>query len=110
MAKYIKKPIVVEAIQFDGHNYKECEAFIGENNIDNTLSYPNIITSEGTMIVNVNDFIIKEPFDKERDCYPCKPDIFEKTYNVVLQIKRFVYDGVACMINDALIAKTVFND
>jgi len=84
MAKYIKKPIKVEAIQFNGDNYKECESFIGKKNIDYKLNYPNIITSEGTMKVNVNDFIIKEPFDKERDCYPCKPDIFEKTYYVVL--------------------------
>jgi hypothetical protein len=84
MARYIKKPIEVEAIQFNGDNYKECEVFIGKKNIDNKLSYPNIITSEGVMKVNVNDFIIKEPFDKERCCYPCKPDIFEKTYNVVL--------------------------
>ena len=84
MARYIKKPIEVQAIQFDGNNYKECESFIGKKNIDNKLSYPNIITSEGTMKVNVNDFIIKEPFDKERDCYPCNPDVFEKSYNVVL--------------------------
>tara|TARA_R110000803_G_scaffold141000_1_gene207521 strand:+ start:110 stop:364 length:255 start_codon:yes stop_codon:yes gene_type:complete len=84
MARYIKRPIEVEAIQFDGDNYKECEAFIGKKNIDNKLSYPNIITSEGTMKVNINDFIIKEPFDKERDCYPCKPDVFKKTYSVVL--------------------------
>lgn len=83
MAKFRKKPIVIEAIQFDGDNYKECEAFIGKKNIDNKLSYPNIITSEGTMKVNVNDFIIKEPFDKKRDCYPCKPDIFVKTYEQV---------------------------
>jgi hypothetical protein len=85
MAKYIKRPIEVEAIQFDGDNYKECEAFIGKKNIDNKLSYPNIITSEGTMRVNVNDFIIKEPFDKERDCYPCKPDVFKKTYYETLK-------------------------
>ena len=84
MAKFRKKSVEIEAIQFDGDNYKECEAFIGKKNIDNKLSYPNIITSEGTMKVNVNDFIIKEPFDKERDCYPCKPDIFFQTYDQVL--------------------------
>jgi hypothetical protein len=83
MARYIKRPIEVEAIQFDGDNYKECEYFIGKKNIDNKLNYPNIITSEGTMAVNVNDFIIKEPFDKERDCYPCKADIFKKTYSFI---------------------------
>ena len=84
MAKFTKKPIEIEAIQFDGNNYKECEEFVGKNNIDNKLSYPNIITSEGTMKVSVNDFIIKEPFDKERGYYPCKPEVFVKTYDQVL--------------------------
>ena len=84
MAKFRKKPVVIEAIQFDGNNYKECEAFVGKNNIDNKLSYPNIITSEGTMKVSVNDFIIKEPFDKERGYYPCKPEVFVKTYDKVI--------------------------
>jgi len=84
MPRYVKKPIEVEAIQFNGSNHKECKLFIGEKNIDNRLNYPNIITSEGTMRVNVNDFIIKEPFDKERDCYPCKLAVFKKTYERVL--------------------------
>ena len=79
--KYTKKPIEIEAIIFDGSNYQECKNFIGENNIDNTLKYPNIITSEGVMRVNEGDYIIKEPFDKERGFYPCKPDIFALTYD-----------------------------
>ena len=81
--KYRKRPVVIEAIIFDGDNYKECLEFIGKSNVDNTLSYPNIITSEGTMRVNKGDYIIKEPFDKERGFYPCKPDIFEKTYESI---------------------------
>ena len=78
--KYRKKPVVIEAIIFNGDNYLECANFIGTKNIDNTLKYPNIITSEGVMAVNIGDYIIKEPFDKERGFYPCKPDIFEQTY------------------------------
>ncbi len=78
--KYIKKPVTVEAMQFNGDNYKECADYIGRENIDNRLNYPNIITSEGVMAVNKGDWIIKEPFDKERQFYPCKPDIFEQTY------------------------------
>jgi hypothetical protein len=81
--KAIKKAIVIEYVIFDGDNFKECSDFIGENNFDNTLSYPNIITSEGIMRVNVGDYIIKEPFDKERGYYLCKPDIFEKTYDKI---------------------------
>ena len=80
--KYRKKPVVIEAIIFDGDNYRECKDFIG-NNFDNTLKYPNVITSEGTMEVSKGDYIIKEPFDKERGFYPCKPDIFDQTYEAV---------------------------
>ena len=79
--KYIKKPIVVEAIIFNGDNFNECRDFIGVENIDNTLKHPNIITSEGVMSVSKGDYIIKEPFDKKRKFYPCKPDIFKLTYN-----------------------------
>ena len=77
--KFRKKPIVIDAIIFNGKNGDECMDFIGDN-FDTTLSYPNIITSEGVMMVSVGDYIIKEPFDKKRKFYPCKPDIFLKTY------------------------------
>lgn len=81
MAKrYVKKPVIVVAMIFDGTNFKECEQFIGRDNIDLTLNYPNIITSEGVMAVCVGDYIIEEPFDKERGFYPCKPSVFHKTY------------------------------
>ena len=81
--KFRKKPVVIDALQFTGDNYKECANYIGSENIDNTLKYPNITTSEGTMEVSIGDWIIKEPFDKERQFYPCKPDIFEQTYDKV---------------------------
>ncbi len=35
------------------------------------------------MEVSKGDYIIKEPFDKERGFYPCKPDIFKETYDVI---------------------------
>ena len=82
--KYIKNPIIIEAIIFNGDNFHECLDFIGAENIDNTLKYPNIITSEGVMRVNKGDYIIKEPFDKERGFYPCKPDVFKLTYSELI--------------------------
>lgn len=82
MAKYRKKPLEIEAIVFNGSNLKECKIFIGEN-YDSSLNYPNITTSEGTMEVSAGDYIIKEPFDKERGFYPCKPDIFKATYDKI---------------------------
>ncbi|MDK2822030.1 MAG: hypothetical protein PWP31_1995 [Clostridia bacterium] len=60
MAKYRKKPIVVEAYQ--------------------TPTEMKIETLEGTMIASPGDYIITG-VDGEK--YPCKPDIFEKTYEPV---------------------------
>lgn len=77
--KYRKKPVIVEALLFDGNNYKECEGFI-EGNYDNTLNYPNIKTLEGTMEVSVGDYIVK---GVKNEFYPVKPDIFELTYENV---------------------------
>ena len=77
--KFRKIPVDVDAIQFTGHNYRECQKYIGDN-FDNTLNYPNIITSEGVMRVNPGDWIVQEPFDKERGFYPVKEDIFRLTY------------------------------
>lgn len=47
------------------------------------LIKPFINTSEGKMYINYGDYIITEPFDKERGKYPCKPDIFKKTYDII---------------------------
>jgi len=83
-SKYRKKPVIIEALQFNGDNFAECEKFIGAKNYDNTLNYPNIKTLEGTMQVSVNDFIIK---GVAGEFYPCRPDIFEATYDATWAIK-----------------------
>jgi hypothetical protein len=92
---YRKKPVVIQALQFTGDNYKECKAFIGDN-YDNTLDYPNIKTLEGTMAVDRCDYIIK---GVNGEFYPCKPDIFRKTYNSVdrLTFKEKLDDIVKSM-------------
>ena len=75
--KYKSIQVEIEAIKFDGENYKECEKFIGKENYDNTLDYLNIKTKEGVMHVSVGDYIIK---GTHGEFYPCKPDIFEYKY------------------------------
>ena len=77
-----KKPVVVEAVQFINGNNDECESFIGKDNYDNTLNYPNIKTLEGTMHVSEGDWIIK---GVKGEFYPCKPDIFKQTYEPELE-------------------------
>jgi hypothetical protein len=92
MAKFRKKPVVIEAIQFNGDNAAEIYEFMGKPVVLNTkmdeerwLDFESYIktdgfkinTLEGLMTANVGDFIIK---GVQGEFYPCKPDIFEATY------------------------------
>lgn len=79
MPKFRKRPLVIEAVQYDGDNSRECLAFIGDS-YDDTLNYPNIETLEGNMRVSKGDWIIK---GIKGEFYHCKPNIFEDTYEPV---------------------------
>lgn len=87
--KYRKKPVVIEAIQFTGGQDNGYEILkLAENSINSCLigdpTFLNdvieIITLEGTMKAKIGDWIIK---GVNGELYPCKPDIFEKTYEAV---------------------------
>lgn len=81
MAKYRKKPVVIEAIQLTDHNINEVVDFIGLSNIETVLGTSvGIRTLEGVMRADRNDYIIK---GIQGEVYPCKPDIFEQTYERV---------------------------
>lgn len=104
--QYKKKPVVIEAIQFqvvkevpctygvhkeyndweiidfmEAHNvfchlsWEPCDEINPEGNV--TIMIP---TLEGDMIASLGDYIIK---GVNNEFYPCKPDIFEKTYEKV---------------------------
>lgn len=80
MCKYRKKPVVIEAIEFTGENIADVLSFIHSDR-----SYGNkfglyILTHEGEMKANVSDYIIK---GVKGEFYPCKPDIFNETYEKV---------------------------
>lgn len=89
MNRYVKKPIALEAVKWEGFNNHEIEAFAGDNvkievirEGDADRGIPpcidcSIKTLEGVMTANVGDYIIK---GVNGEFYPCKPDIFEKTY------------------------------
>ena len=79
MVKYKKKPVVIEAIRFTGSNYDEIREFIGKNTLCSDLSIV-IPTLEGDMVAQKGDYIIK---GVHGEFYPCKPDIFNETYEVV---------------------------
>lgn len=98
MSKFRKKPVVIEAVQWHGANLPEILAFadsgdrwkqsagdcpnvggwgIGHTPMDGVLFIP---TPEGEMRANPGDWIIR---GVKGELYPCKPDIFEKTYEPV---------------------------
>lgn len=89
MKKYRKKPIVVEAIQWNGVNRGEVEMFCGHNNVEfkveilsgSTLGLQLIVKAlEGDMVANRGDYIIKGICG---EFYSCKEEIFEKTYELL---------------------------
>lgn len=80
MPKFVKKPVVVEAIQFTGFNFDEIESFVGGDYGKDAEGNHVIATLEGAMRVSIKDFIIK---GVKGEFYPCKPDIFKATYEEV---------------------------
>ena len=83
--KYRKKPVVIEAVQLTRTNYREITKWITPTpDLNYYLGEPQIIikTLEGNMVANVGDWIIK---GINGEFYPCKPDIFEKTYELVME-------------------------
>lgn len=81
MGKYRKKPVVIEAMQWTGYNWREIDEFI----TDTHSTYPSegvilIPTLEGIMRATVGDYIIK---GISGEFYPCKSDIFIETYEAV---------------------------
>ena len=85
--KYRKKPVVIEAIQWTGGNANEVTAFLGSAAWWDAIG-PVITTLEGELHTSVGDWIIK---GVAGEFYPCKPDIFEKTYDLA-EIEGEKYD------------------
>ena len=86
MQKFVKKPVVIEACQFDGANITEVENFVGKK-LPTVISSDEdtqlvVSTLEGDMKASKGDWVIK---GVNGEFYPCKPDIFEQTYELVEQ-------------------------
>lgn len=77
---YRKKPVEIQAIRFLGWNWKECLEFMGEQPVSYSETYIDITTLEGTMRCGKGDYIIR---GVNGEFYPCKADIFKKTYEAV---------------------------
>lgn len=86
--KYRKKPIIIEAMKLTRNIADVVFDWIGEENISYSNNgefredgcFVDIKTLEGTMTAREGDWIIK---GIKGEFYPCKPDIFEATYEIV---------------------------
>ena len=96
MAKYRKKPVVIDAVQWTGDNWQEVYDFTKDSDGLSLTTGPHpqieeyghvgdklcvtVETLEGLMTARQGDWIIK---GVKGEFYPCKPDIFAATYDEV---------------------------
>lgn len=80
--KFRKKPVVIEAVHFtDSLTPAELFDFLGNfDHVDVSREHILIRTLEGVMRADPGDWIIK---GVKGEFYPCKPDIFKATYELV---------------------------
>lgn len=79
-----KKPIIIEYVQYRGFedNAEEVELFLGDDFVSHLPSLNQILvtTLEGELAASPGDYIIR---GVNGEHYPCKPDIFVKTYDTL---------------------------
>lgn len=81
MAFFVKKPVVIQAIKYtDVDSVFEIMDTFGSRGINNSDDGLYITTLEGVMKAKKGDWIIR---GINGEIYPCKPDIFDKTYEPV---------------------------
>ena len=85
MGQYRKKPVVIEAIQLEDlevYTLMSIQHLVGLGKDIFEVKGDGLIikTLEGDMRASIGDWIIK---GVQGELYPCKPDIFEKTYELV---------------------------
>lgn len=97
MGRFQKKPVVIEAVRWDGNNADDVLAFINADHrwkegLDSeyvegpgighipALGQLEIPTLEGPITASPGDWIIR---GVKGELYPCKPDIFDATYEAV---------------------------
>lgn len=87
--KYIKKPVTIEAVIWDGANETEIMEFVGahccvttQHTINGAVTNLIIYTLEGYHCASVGDYIVK---GIKGEFYPVKPDIMELTYAEVTE-------------------------
>lgn len=80
MAKFRKKPVVVEAMQWNGDNSQEIAKFLDRAVSSNWIDTITIATLSVAIKAFRGDWIVR---GEDNEFFVCKPDVFEKTYESV---------------------------
>lgn len=80
MAKYRKRPVIIDAIEWTGKNEKQVLDFMNWQHADVENGELHIHTLEGRMHASIGDFVIR---GVAGEFYACKPEIFHATYELV---------------------------
>lgn len=103
--KYRKKQIIIDAIQFHG-NFVEIEKFVGSDAEFNNGEL-TVATLEGPLHASKYDWIIK---GVKGEFYPCKPDIFECTYEEVNREASMTFgDAIKALKDGKRVARSGWN-
>ena len=85
--KFRKKPVVIKAIRWTGNNYFTIKKFVETKCYLSPKGKDMLVihTLEGVHEASKGDWIIR---GVKGEFYPCKPDIFEQTYEEVTETER----------------------
>lgn len=108
--QYRKKPVVIGAVQWNGLNVGEMSAHMNVPSSDIKIKDGEesfeIATLEGVMTASKGDFIIR---GVQGEFYPCKPDIFYKTYDHANNENLSFGAAIELLKQGAKIARTGWN-
>ena len=86
--KYIKKPIPIEAVQYDGTNFEELQQFAGNDiYMQDGQVYIHTLEGDMKMVNSVGDYLIK---GVRGEFYFCEKNVFEETYERQKSVVEFV--------------------
>ena len=85
--KYTNKRVTIEAIRWTGSNLQEIDNFMGASGHGFVANEETMFihTLHGKMFATKGDYIIK---GIQGEFYPCKPDIFDKSYDVAEETEK----------------------
>ena len=74
---YIKKPQKIEAVQWDGTNFKEIQSWCKWHLVEYEDGSLGVPTLEGMVRAQKDDYIVR---GTQGDYYPCKANVFQSVY------------------------------